>query len=60
MFFGFSSKTTNRINKKEGQRGRRDPSAGQEINPSPKLNAVVHDSILLAPTIVAEIERRDA
>jgi hypothetical protein len=33
---------------------------GQEIKPSPKLNAVVHDSILLARMILAQIERRDA
>jgi hypothetical protein len=33
---------------------------GQEIKPSPKLNAVVHDSILLARTILAQMERRDA
>jgi hypothetical protein len=33
---------------------------GEEIRPSPKLNAVVHDSILLARTILAQIERRDA
>lgn len=31
---------------------------GQEIHPSPKLNDVVHDSILLARTILRELERR--
>ncbi len=30
---------------------------GQEIKPSPKLNAVVHDSILLARTILAQLEK---
>ncbi len=30
---------------------------GREIAPSPKLNAVVHDSILLARTILAQLER---
>jgi hypothetical protein len=29
---------------------------GQEIAPSPKLNAVVHDSILLARTILAHLK----
>jgi hypothetical protein len=32
---------------------------GEEIKPSLKLNAVVHDSILLALTILAQIEKRD-
>lgn len=32
---------------------------GQEIKPSPKLNAVVYDSILLARTVLAQLERRD-
>jgi hypothetical protein len=31
---------------------------GQEIKPSPKLNAVVYDSILLARTILAHLEMR--
>lgn len=31
---------------------------GQEIKPSPKLNAVVYDSILLARTILAHLESR--
>jgi hypothetical protein len=30
---------------------------GQEIKPSPKLNAVVHDSILLARTVLTQMER---
>ncbi len=30
---------------------------GQEIKPSPKLNAVVYDSILLAQTIWAQLEK---
>ena len=30
---------------------------GQEIKPSPKLTAVVHDSILLARTILAQMEK---
>jgi hypothetical protein len=30
---------------------------GDEIKPSPKLNAVVHDSLLLARTILARMER---
>jgi hypothetical protein len=30
---------------------------GQNIRPSPKLNAVVYDSILLARTMLAQLER---
>jgi hypothetical protein len=33
---------------------------GEEIKPSSKLNAVVHDSIMLARMILAQIGRRDA
>jgi hypothetical protein len=31
---------------------------GEEIKPSPRLNAVVHDSILVARTVLAQLERR--
>ena len=30
---------------------------GDEIKPSPKLNAVIHDALLLARTILARMER---
>jgi hypothetical protein len=30
---------------------------GQEIKPSPKLNAVIHDSVLLARTVLDRIEK---
>jgi hypothetical protein len=32
---------------------------GEEIKPTPKLNAVVYDSIVLARTILAQLQKKN-
>jgi hypothetical protein len=58
LFTQDATTTNGRRSASGGQHRRSNKLRGQEITPSPKLVAVVGDSVLLARTVMAAIERK--